>query len=113
MIMRGLTRRWVLRQTEGAPLSNGATTLNLPSLAMRVLAARGLIDDVAIRRFCDPKLTDLHDPGLLPNIDRAATRIIDAVRSDQLIAVYGDYDVDGITATAILYHTIKTAQPSA
>lgn len=80
---------------------------------MRVLLSRGLNDAETIRQFCEPKLTSLHDPGLMPNIDIAAARIVDAVRRDQLIAIYGDYDVDGVTAAAILWHTIKTAHPGA
>ncbi len=75
--------------------------------------ARGIVDSADIARFCEPKLTDLHDPGLMPGIDAAVTRLIDAVKRDELIAIYGDYDVDGVTATAILYHTIKAAAPNA
>jgi single-stranded-DNA-specific exonuclease len=82
-------------------------------LVQRVLAARGLHDPDEIARFLDPKLTHLHDPALLPGIDVAATRIIDAVRRDQQIVIYGDYDVDGITATAVLFHTLKTIAPDA
>ena len=109
--MRGLTRRWVLR---AAPANNGeAGVASVPPLVQRVLQARGLHDAGEIARFCEPKLTDLHDPGLMPNIDKAVARLIDAIRREELIAIYGDYDVDGITATAILYHIIKTAAPNA
>ena len=79
----------------------------------RVLKARGLTGPDAIRRFCEPKLTDLHDPGLLPNVERAALRLVEAVRGDQQIVIYGDYDVDGITASAILYYVIKAVAPDA
>ncbi len=79
----------------------------------RVLAARVLLDGDSIRRFCDPKLTDLHEPGLLPGLEAAAARIVEAVRGGQKIVIYGDYDVDGIAATAILFHVIKAAAPGA
>ena len=79
----------------------------------RLLAARGFADAEAARRFCEPKLTDLHDPGTLPDIDVAAGRLVDAVRAGQKIVIYGDYDVDGITATAILFHTIRAVAPDA
>jgi single-stranded-DNA-specific exonuclease len=78
-----------------------------------VLAARGLDKPEAIRRFCEPKLTDLHDPQLLPNIDAAASRLVQAVRDDESIVIYGDYDVDGIAGSAILYHVIKAVAPGA
>ncbi len=107
-IMRGLTRRWVLNEPE----KGGAEASTLPLLS-RLFAARGLTEPETIKRFCEPTLKDLHDPGLMANIDAASTRLIDAVRGGQRIVIYGDYDVDGMTATAILYHTIKTADPDA
>ena len=66
-----------------------------------------------MEHFCAPRLTDLHDPTLLPNVDQAAWRLVEALRNDESITIYGDYDVDGITATAILFHVIKTVAPSA
>ncbi|MHC5007340.1 MAG: single-stranded-DNA-specific exonuclease RecJ, partial [Planctomycetota bacterium] len=105
--MRGLTRRWIHRR-DGA-----VTAAARGGLFERILRARGLEDPEVIRRFCEPKLTDLHEPDLLPNIDAAADRLVQAVREGQSIVVYGDYDVDGITACAILYHVIKAVAPDA
>ncbi len=105
--MRGLTRRWIYRATAEAARAEPS------SVVQRVLKARGLTGPDAIRRFCEPKLTDLHDPGLLPNIERAALRLVEAVRGQQDIVIYGDYDVDGITASAILYYIIKAVAPEA
>jgi single-stranded-DNA-specific exonuclease len=79
----------------------------------RILLARGLDDRDAVRRFCDPKLTHLHEPALLPGASAAAERLVDAVRRDASIVIYGDYDVDGITATAILFHVIRAVAPEA
>lgn len=102
--MRGLTRRWIVRNSDSEDHAG---------LLERIMHARGIADPVDITRFCEPKLTDLHDPGLLPGIDAAVARLIDAIKRNELIAIYGDYDVDGVTATAILYHTIKAAAPGA
>lgn len=82
-----------------------------PSLVSRLLAARGITDPECVRRFCEPKLSDLHDPGLLPGIDVAVARLALAIARREKIAIYGDYDVDGITATAILFHVIRVAAP--
>ena len=106
-VVRGLTRRWIYR----AP--GEATPAEPSSVVQRVLKARGLTGPDAIRRFCEPKLTDLHDPGLLPNVERAALRLVEAVRGQEQIVIYGDYDVDGITASAILYYIIKAVAPDA
>ncbi len=118
--MRGLTRRWIVREAAADKVGAGDVDpggdirreTGVP-LVNRILNARGMCDPLEIARFCEPKLTDLHDPGLMPGIDAAVARLIDAIRRDEVIVIYGDYDVDGITATAILYHTIKTAAPKA
>lgn len=104
--MRGLTRRWISRTAAAASNPDGP-------LLERLLHARGLECPEAIAAFCDPRLTHLHDPGLLPNIDRAVERLIRAVRDGERIVIYGDYDVDGVTASAILYRAIRLASPEA
>lgn len=116
--MRGLTKRWKLGRCgdesawAAASVAPGVPA-HLPPLVRRILAARGFADADDIQRFCEPKLSHLHDTALLPNVEVAARRLIEALRRDEQIVIYGDYDVDGITATAILYHTIKTVQPGA
>ena len=109
--MRGMTRRWIVRESQ--PDADRINGLDLPPLVKRVLLARGFSDPNQIERFCEPRLSHLHDPALLPGVDAAAARIVDAVKRDQSIVIYGDYDVDGITATAILFHVIKTVAPAA
>lgn len=79
------------------------------TLAERILHARGITDSA----FLNPTLTQLHDPSLLPGIDRAAQRVLDALSRDESIAIYGDYDVDGISAAAILWHTLRAIRPDA
>ena len=109
--MRGLLHRWLLRPPP-AP-EERLSALGLPPLLERILLARGFDDEDTVRRFRDPKLNDLHDPSLLPGVDDAADRLVDAVRGGEQIAIYGDYDVDGITATAILFHVIRAVAPDA
>src|SRR5678815_3240974 len=67
---RGLTRRWIGAAPHNASLpENVAGSVSPPPLVQRVLQARGLNDAEEIARFCEPRLTDLHDPGLMPGID--------------------------------------------
>jgi single-stranded-DNA-specific exonuclease len=73
----------------------------------QVLHNRGLDDPDEARAFLQPKLTDLHDPLELPGCRAAAKRIAQAVERKEPIAVYGDYDVDGMTAIAILHACLK------
>ncbi len=84
-------------------------SLKLAPLLATLLHQRGLHDPEAARKFLEPKLTDLHDPALLPGLDAAAQRLAKAVRAGQPIVIYGDYDVDGVCASAILWHMLKLA----
>lgn len=73
------------------------------------MLGRGITDEDAGRRYLEPKLSDLSDPTAIPGVPRAAERIARAVAERQPIVIYGDYDVDGVTASAILWHTLKLA----
>ena len=102
---RGLTKLWKQRSaTEAAP---GSPLLD------RLLACRGLTDPAAIRAFVEPSLLHLHDPSLIPDLDRAAERLLAALKAREPIVIYGDYDVDGVTATTILFHTFRLIAPEA
>jgi single-stranded-DNA-specific exonuclease len=80
-----------------------ARGLRIAPLLVQVLHNRGLDDPNGILRFLNPKLTDLHPPELLPDIDKAAARLCRAIAGHESVCIYGDYDVDGMTAVAILY----------
>ena len=76
--------------------------LRVPDVIGRVLAARGVRSESA-EQFLDPKLRDLMpDPSQLIDMDRAVARLVQAVVESEKIAVFGDYDVDGATASALL-----------
>ena len=115
-MQRGLTKRWTITQPATAVEPGGehpAATIETLPLPERILAARGLADPDIVSRFLDPKLKHLHDPALLPGAARAAQRLVEAVKASERIVIYGDYDVDGITASAMLYHTIRAVEPAA
>ena len=79
-----------------------AAELSLSPLTCQVLINRGITDAGAARTFLSPSLHDLHDPYLLLGMDAAVRRIAAAVQQGEPMAVYGDYDVDGVTGTALL-----------
>lgn len=83
-----------------------ADRLGTSSLIAQILLNRGITDAGAGRSFLSPALKELHDPFSLANLKRAAERIAAAIRAHEPIVIYGDYDVDGITATSILWHAI-------
>ena len=101
--MQTIESRWV------GPAKAGAG-----SLLERVMAARQYPSDARGRDVLhSPRLGLLHLPRTLPGATEVAERLVDAVRAGRRVAIYGDYDADGITATAILWRTIRAARPDA
>ena len=72
---------------------------------LRVLAARGVTGTHALEGFFYPSLDQLHDPFELAEMDHAVERVRQAARDGERVAVHGDFDVDGITGSALLYET--------
>jgi single-stranded-DNA-specific exonuclease len=95
-------RRWLWRTGEERIAAGIAQRLDLPEIVSRLLAARGIgIDDAA--DFLEPTLRVLlPDPSALAGMDIAADRIADAVRRQETVAVFGDYDVDGACSAALM-----------
>ena len=105
----GLLKRWLWDDAAGRRESDAsrlASELGTHPLIGTLLAKRGLLDVAEARAFLGPKLTDLRDPVDLPGAEAAAGHIVEAARRGRPIIIYGDYDVDGITASAILWHTL-------
>ena len=103
--------RWHI-EPESSGQSAAPLLPGLHPLVDRLLRARGVTDAEAAEHFLAPKLTHLHDPATLPGCIKAAQRLKKAVDEQQPIIIYGDYDVDGVTASAILYHTLTAAGAS-
>jgi single-stranded-DNA-specific exonuclease len=95
-------RRWLWRQGEDRVAQGIAQRLRLPDLLGRLLAARGADHDTAVH-FLEPTLrTLLPDPSTLQDMDAAVDRLARAVRCGETVGVFGDYDVDGACASAVL-----------
>ncbi len=104
----GMTRRWKIARAV-PPVERS----DLLPIVRRVLSARGMTDPGACDAFLDPTLKGLHSPTLLPGVERATERLLEALRRDEQITIYGDYDVDGVTATVVLYRVLKGLKPDA
>jgi single-stranded-DNA-specific exonuclease len=79
----------------------------LPRLVARILLNRGLAAAADILAYLDPSLERLNPPTGLPDLEAAAARLGRAVRQGEAVAVYGDYDADGLTATALLHQFFR------
>jgi single-stranded-DNA-specific exonuclease len=76
--------------------------LAIPPLVAHLLIKRGITDLQRGERFLSPHLQHLHDPFLMKDMDKGTARMVKALQQREKIAIYGDYDVDGITACALL-----------
>ncbi|MBI1211234.1 MAG: single-stranded-DNA-specific exonuclease RecJ [Alphaproteobacteria bacterium] len=100
---RSLTgRNWIEREHNARDAMTIAQRLAAPEIVGRLLAARGVAVDAAQTYLTPSFKTDLPDPSLFLDMDRAAERLADAVARAEKIAVFGDYDVDGATSSALL-----------
>jgi single-stranded-DNA-specific exonuclease len=92
---------------DGARVDAAVAALGVPPVIARLLCQRGLDEPDAARRFLAPSLSQLHDPFLLAGMRPAVDRLLGAIARREKIAIHGDYDVDGITATVILRRAIE------
>ncbi|CAA7627110.1 Single-stranded-DNA-specific exonuclease recJ [Candidatus Terasakiella magnetica] len=99
-------RRWVSRLSDERNALALSQRLGLPEMVGRVLAARNVSLDEA-ESFLNPTLRDLlPDPGHLKDMDKAVERLVQAVTSGETIGIFGDYDVDGATSSALLHNVL-------
>jgi len=104
-----IDKRWVIKQQgESDKVATLASQLSIPPVLANLLVQRGIETYNEATRFFNPKLSDLHDPFLMKDMDKAVERIDKAVRNNEKIMVYGDYDVDGCTAVALVYTFLRS-----
>lgn len=95
--------RWTIKpKPEQTSIDQLANELKVDDLVAQLLLQRGISTYREAKKFFRPELTDLHDPFLMKDMPIAVSRIEKAIESNENILVYGDYDVDGTTAVALL-----------
>jgi single-stranded-DNA-specific exonuclease len=106
-----LGQRWRWVQEEDAAVARAGIALaqstGLPTVVTHILAGRGYGTPDAMTAFLNPRLEQLPDPMTLKDMDRAIARLKQAIEAKETIAIFGDYDVDGTCATAILARYLK------
>jgi single-stranded-DNA-specific exonuclease len=105
--------RWTL-QPSPDPIQTRqlATDLNVDLLTAQLLVQRGIKTFDDARQFFRPLLSDLHDPYLMKDMDKAVQRIESAIENNENILVFGDYDVDGTTAVSLVSSYLRTYYPN-
>ncbi len=103
-----MQKRWVQQQTAAAgKVAELSAALRIDAVLAALLVQRGVETYDEARLFFRPDLSDLHDPFLMQDMKAAVTRMERALHNNEKILVYGDYDVDGTTAVAVVYSFFK------
>ncbi|WP_074651791.1 single-stranded-DNA-specific exonuclease RecJ [Terriglobus roseus] len=103
--------RWILPEPPSVEAHGLAAALEQPLWFAQVLVTRGVETPADARRYLVPSMAELHDPNLLLGMQEAVARVLQAVAKREPILIYGDYDVDGTTATVLLKTAIDRITP--
>ena len=98
---------WSLAPPQPLLAGQLAAQLKISPLLAQCILNRGLSEPVAIQNFLSPRLKQLADPFLLPNMAAAVERLLRARESGEALGIFGDYDVDGVTSTALLLEVLR------
>ncbi|MDH5398719.1 MAG: DHH family phosphoesterase, partial [Cyclobacteriaceae bacterium] len=100
-----MEKRWIYYDPPGKKaIKKLAEAINVSHPLATVLIQRGIKEYEEARAYFRPEIQNLHDPFLMADMDKAAKRLHEAIRNQERILVYGDYDVDGTTAVALMYN---------
>lgn len=103
-----IEKRWVVKpQGDPEVVADTAAALGIAPVLANLLAQRGIDTLEKAKKFFNPHLGDLHDPFLMKDMEKAVERVERAVQNQEKIMVYGDYDVDGTTAVALVYKFLR------
>jgi single-stranded-DNA-specific exonuclease len=101
------TKRWNVRQQDAEAAASLARVLGVSPILAALLINRGYGDERAARAFLAPSYDQLHEPYLMLGMREAVVRLKHAIETQEPVLIYGDYDVDGTTGTAILLRALK------
>jgi len=100
-------KRWIVREQDALSVASLARVLGVSHTVAALLISRGCIDEFSARSFLHPSYDQLHDPYLMLGMSEAVARLLQAIDNSERILVYGDYDVDGTTGTALLLRALN------
>lgn len=100
-------KRWILREHDRAAAARLSRSLGISPFIGALFAVRGVVDPEIAHRILHPSFDQLHDPMLMRGMDVAVQRISRAIERREKVLIYGDYDVDGTTGTALLRRALQ------
>ena len=102
--------RWKLSETKEEIQSLFVREFKLHPIVSQILINRNITDLETAHRYLNPSLHDLHSPFLMKDMKKGVERLIRAIQAGEKVAIYGDYDADGITSLAVLYRFLQGIQ---
>jgi single-stranded-DNA-specific exonuclease len=102
-----MAKQWRIQPHDRGRILDLERSAGVSAVVAQLLVCRGIDDPLAVRSFLDARLDSLRDPEDLPGVPAAAERVMAAIASRRKIVIYGDYDVDGITGTALLFLCLR------
>ncbi len=97
-----MNKKWEISSIEEKLIDKIAKENNISNLLSSILANRGIITKEQVKRFLNPTREDFYNPFLMPDMEKAVSRILKAIKNKEKTIIYGDYDVDGITSITVL-----------
>jgi len=108
-VVTGMNKIWkVKQQGDINVIKHLSAALNVNMVIANLLEQRGITSFTEARTFFRPSLSNLHDPFLMKDMDKAVARLERAIREQEKVLIYGDYDVDGTTSVALIYQFLRT-----
>lgn len=102
-----MEKRWKIIEADEEKIEQLHQSLSISWPLCNILVQRGIDSFQKAKDFFRPQLSQLHDPFLMKDMDKAVERILFAINNDQKILVFGDYDVDGTTSVSLMYRFLK------
>lgn len=102
-----MQKRWTILQADQDKVNSLQQSLKIHPAICKILVQRNIETFDEAKNFYRPQLTDLYDPWLMKDMDKAVDRVITAIGNHEKILIYGDYDVDGTTSVACMYQFIR------
>lgn len=103
-----MEKKWIMKESgDSADVKQLAAKLEVSGSLASLMVQRGITTPAEAQAFFYPGLDSLHDPFLMKDMNIAVERLSSAIKKNEKVLVYGDYDVDGITAVALVYSFLK------
>lgn len=102
-----MNKKWQIYETNKEKVKELEEKYGINELLATILVNRNIVNEDEIRLFLHPTRNDFHDPFLIKDMDIAVERILKAIKDNQKVTIYGDYDVDGITSITVLKSFLK------